>query len=374
MSGRCSSQCWAPAERSPPRSSATSRSRDEVDSLLLLDLDGARRRARRRHTAAARRRREASTPRDPVACASARGLRRARQRGQLPGEPGRDGRVPRGRLPLHRPRRPLLDDRPAARARRSSSAPGLLALLGMGSSPGKTNVMAAARRSQRAAARAGSTRCDVIGGRAGPRPAAGLQRPLRAADAARRADDAAVVVRDGRAGGDRAAGRRRGGRLRRADRQRARRSTRSTPSCAPSPTASAAARRASGSRCRPAARAAARAGAGARRRRSTPARPRPSPPSGDTVSVHLVEALGRRAGGARARGHRADGALGARRRQSCRPARRRPPPSGCSPAGRSSARGALPPERCVEPEAMFAELERRGCTFEVDELREAVRA
>ncbi len=31
--------------------------------------------------------------------------------------------------------------------------------------------------------------------------------------------------------------------------------------------------------------------------------------------------------------------------------------------GRLSARGALPPERCIEPEEMFAELEGRGCRF-----------
>jgi saccharopine dehydrogenase (NAD+, L-lysine-forming) len=35
--------------------------------------------------------------------------------------------------------------------------------------------------------------------------------------------------------------------------------------------------------------------------------------------------------------------------------------------GRSEARGALPPERCVDPDDLFPELERRGTTFEVTE-------
>jgi hypothetical protein len=31
--------------------------------------------------------------------------------------------------------------------------------------------------------------------------------------------------------------------------------------------------------------------------------------------------------------------------------------------GEITARGALPPERAIAPEAMFAELEARGCRF-----------
>jgi saccharopine dehydrogenase-like NADP-dependent oxidoreductase len=41
--------------------------------------------------------------------------------------------------------------------------------------------------------------------------------------------------------------------------------------------------------------------------------------------------------------------------------------------GRVSATGVLPPERCLDPDDVFPELERRGCTFEV-ETREAVGA
>jgi len=39
--------------------------------------------------------------------------------------------------------------------------------------------------------------------------------------------------------------------------------------------------------------------------------------------------------------------------------------------GRIDAKGAMPPERCVEPDDLFPELERRNCTFEV-EVKEGV--
>lgn len=35
--------------------------------------------------------------------------------------------------------------------------------------------------------------------------------------------------------------------------------------------------------------------------------------------------------------------------------------------GRIAARGALPPELCIEPDDLFPELEQRGCTFEIEE-------
>ena len=41
--------------------------------------------------------------------------------------------------------------------------------------------------------------------------------------------------------------------------------------------------------------------------------------------------------------------------------------------GRVSARGALPPERCLDRREMFTELERRACTFEIN-VEEAARA
>ena len=126
---------------------------------------------------------------------------------------------------------------------------------------------------------------------------------------------APVVLRDGAPVEIEPLTRRRRGRVRRADRRAAGRSTRSTPSCARSATASAAARRASGSpvagRCSSELRELiARARGGGRRRGS---RGRRRPPR-STVSVHMVEAA---AGGrpvAGSRGHRADGGVGARRR------------------------------------------------------------
>jgi saccharopine dehydrogenase-like NADP-dependent oxidoreductase len=86
------------------------------------------------------------------------------------------------------------------------------------------------------------------------------------------------------------------------------------------------------------------------------------PPSTATISVHLVEASG-------AGRH-------VRVRAVTRPYERFGGSivSTAAPAaaavrllarGRISARGALPPERCIAPEDLFAELEQRGCTFEV---------
>jgi hypothetical protein len=35
--------------------------------------------------------------------------------------------------------------------------------------------------------------------------------------------------------------------------------------------------------------------------------------------------------------------------------------------GSLTATGALPPERCIEPDEMFAELETRSCSFSLEE-------
>jgi saccharopine dehydrogenase-like NADP-dependent oxidoreductase len=92
------------------------------------------------------------------------------------------------------------------------------------------------------------------------------------------------------------------------------------------------------------------------------------PPSPHTVSVHLIEAAG---GGRRVRliattrpaaGWGLGGGVvstGAPAAAALRLLAR----------GRVSARGALPPERCLDPDDLFPELERRGCEFrlEVDE-------
>ena len=96
------------------------------------------------------------------------------------------------------------------------------------------------------------------------------------------------------------------------------------------------------------------------RRRAAEAKP----PSSRTVSVHLVEAS-------------ADGPS-VRLRAVTEPINRWGLGGGvvstAAPAaaavrllarGSIEARGALPPERCIEPDEMFAELEPRGCRFEV---------
>ena len=86
-------------------------------------------------------------------------------------------------------------------------------------------------------------------------------------------------------------------------------------------------------------------------------------PSAETVSIHLVIARGSdRTVVVRATSHPHFGIGGS-------------VVSTAAPAaaavrllarGRLSAMGALPPERCIEPELLFAELEGRGCTFEVE--------
>ena len=95
-------------------------------------------------------------------------------------------------------------------------------------------------------------------------------------------------------------------------------------------------------------------------------------PSGKTVSVHLVEASGR--------------GRSVRVRAVTEPIERWGFGGGivstAAPAaaavrllarGRIEARGAVPPERCIDPAEMFSELEQRGCRFEVT-TREEVRA
>lgn len=94
------------------------------------------------------------------------------------------------------------------------------------------------------------------------------------------------------------------------------------------------------------------------------------PPSSNTVAVHLVEVSGA-GGGVRARSvtppHPGWGLGGGI-------------VSTASPAaaavrllarGRITDRGALPPELCIDPDEMFAELETRGVRFEVSALEHA---
>ena len=88
------------------------------------------------------------------------------------------------------------------------------------------------------------------------------------------------------------------------------------------------------------------------------------PQSSQTVSVHLVVVEGPN-GTVRSRErHRVPTRIGVSAEASYPRPRRPRPPSGCWPVARSRARGALPPEACIDPDAMFAELETRGVRFD----------
>jgi saccharopine dehydrogenase-like NADP-dependent oxidoreductase len=96
------------------------------------------------------------------------------------------------------------------------------------------------------------------------------------------------------------------------------------------------------------------------------------PPSTKTVSVHLAEASG---GGRSARvravtqpheGYGLGGGIVSTAAPAAAAVR-------LLARGRIGARGAVPPERCIEPAEMFSELEQQGCRFELTS-REEVRA
>jgi lysine 6-dehydrogenase len=95
-------------------------------------------------------------------------------------------------------------------------------------------------------------------------------------------------------------------------------------------------------------------------------------PSGKTVSVHLVEASG---SGREARVRAVTGplerwGLGGGIVSTAAPAAAA---VRLLARGRIAARGVLPPEACIDPDEMFGELERRGARFEV-QVSEGVRA
>ncbi len=96
------------------------------------------------------------------------------------------------------------------------------------------------------------------------------------------------------------------------------------------------------------------------------------PPSSETVAVHLVEAFG---GGRSVRVRAVTEAnrswdVGGGVMSTAAPAAAA---VRLLAGARIAARGVVPPERCIEPATMFAELERRGCRFETTS-REEVRA
>jgi lysine 6-dehydrogenase len=96
------------------------------------------------------------------------------------------------------------------------------------------------------------------------------------------------------------------------------------------------------------------------RRRAAEAKP----PSGHTVSVHLIEAstAGREARVRAVTEPIADWGLGGGIVSTAAPAAAA---VRLLARGAIDARGSLPPERSIDPQAMFAELEQRGCRFEV---------
>ena len=91
-----------------------------------------------------------------------------------------------------------------------------------------------------------------------------------------------------------------------------------------------------------------------------------SPPSAETVSVHRVEAVaGDRAVRARSVTPPHEGwGLGGGIVSTASPAAAA---VRMLARGEIDARGALPPEACIDPEAMFAELETRGVRFDLSE-------
>jgi lysine 6-dehydrogenase len=94
------------------------------------------------------------------------------------------------------------------------------------------------------------------------------------------------------------------------------------------------------------------------------------PPSGKTVSVHLVDAHGGgRSVRVRALTEPNDAwGLGGGVVSTAAPAAAA---VRLLARGSIEARGAVPPERCIEPPEMFGELERHGCTFEITTREEA---
>jgi saccharopine dehydrogenase-like NADP-dependent oxidoreductase len=93
------------------------------------------------------------------------------------------------------------------------------------------------------------------------------------------------------------------------------------------------------------------------------------PPSGKTVSAHVVEALGDSTITVTAvtRGIEEWG-LGGGIVSTAAPAAAA---VRLMARGAIDATGALPPERCVKPDDLFPELERRNCRFEIEEVTAA---
>jgi saccharopine dehydrogenase-like NADP-dependent oxidoreductase len=88
------------------------------------------------------------------------------------------------------------------------------------------------------------------------------------------------------------------------------------------------------------------------------------PPSGETVSIHMVKAVAQSGKKVVMRAiTRPFFGLGGSIVSTAAPAAAT---VRLMARGALDATGALPPERCIDPRLMFAELEARGCTFSVD--------
>jgi lysine 6-dehydrogenase len=86
-------------------------------------------------------------------------------------------------------------------------------------------------------------------------------------------------------------------------------------------------------------------------------------PSNETVSVHMVRLVGEDGSSVTVRAvTRSFFGLGGSVVSTAAPAAAT---VRFFARGSLTARGALPPERCIDPDEMFAELEARGCSFEV---------
>jgi saccharopine dehydrogenase-like NADP-dependent oxidoreductase len=94
------------------------------------------------------------------------------------------------------------------------------------------------------------------------------------------------------------------------------------------------------------------------------------PPSANTVSVHVVEVEGRSGRVLRccATTHpMRDWELGGGVVSTAAPAAAA---VRMMARGEITARGVMPPERCVEPELLFPELARRNCEFDFELMHE----
>jgi lysine 6-dehydrogenase len=89
------------------------------------------------------------------------------------------------------------------------------------------------------------------------------------------------------------------------------------------------------------------------------------PPSANTISAHVIEAYGdeRRVRVAALTRPNSGWSLGGGIISTAAPAAAT---VRLLQRGQIEARGALPPERCIDPDDLFPELERRGCEFRLD--------